>query len=177
MNKKSPVRKFVIWVGGAIVAPVITAVIIYRLTNPTPVSAPASPSPTPAPITFEGRVISDTNVPVKGARISFDITETQGGPYLDLTDEHGSYRVDFAGLKSSARATVRAEAIGFQPAPPKLLDAIQNDIRADFVLRPMPTPTPLAGTSPTPTPSPLAHPPEYVRRVPINVIRVQQLHR
>jgi hypothetical protein len=173
MNKKSPVRKFVMWIGGAIVAPVITALIIYRLTTGTPVAPPPAPSPTPAPITFEGRVISDTNVPVKGARISFDITETQGGPYLDLTDEHGSYRVDFAGLKSSSRATVRAEAIGFQPAPPKLLDANANDIRADFILKPVPP----VGISATPTPVPLAHPPEYVRRVPLNVIRVQQLRR
>ena len=174
MNKKSPVRKFVIWIGGAIVAPVVTAVLIYRLTNPAPPPQPPAASPTPAAVTFEGMVISDTNAPVKGARVSFDITDTQGGPYLDLTDEHGSYRVDFAGLKASSRATVRAEAVGFQPAPPKLLDASQNDLRADFILKPLP---PAVGASPTPTPSPAPHPPEYVRRVPLNVIRVQQLHR
>jgi len=173
MNKKSPVRKFVIWVGGAIVAPIVTAVVIYHLTTTPPASPTPTPSPTPATVTFEGMVISETNAPVKGARISFDITETQGGPYLDLTDEHGSYRLDFAGLKSSSRATIRAEAIGFQPAAPKLLSANQNDLRADFVLKPAPPPV---GASPTPTPSPLPHPPEYVRRVPLNVIRVRQLH-
>ncbi len=170
-NRKSPLRKFTIWIGGAVVAPVLTAVLIYHLNNPTP---PPAPSPTPAPITFEGMVITDTNAPLKGARVSFDISDTQGGPYLDLTDEHGSYRVDFAGLKPSSGASVRVEAIGFKPVPPKLLHTIQNENRADFVLTPMPPPV---GASPTPTPVPLAHPPMYVRRLPTQVIRITPLNR
>ncbi|HET9839075.1 MAG TPA: carboxypeptidase-like regulatory domain-containing protein [Candidatus Angelobacter sp.] len=172
-NKKSPLSKFVIWIGGAVIAPVLTAVLIYRLTNPTP-PPPPSPSPTPAPITFEGMVITETNAPLKGARVSFDITDTQGGPYLDLTDEHGSYRADFAGLKPSSRATVRVEAIGFQPSPPKLLNAIQNDNRADFILKSVPPPV---GAPPTPTPVPVVHSPIYVRRLPTSVIRVSPLNR
>jgi hypothetical protein len=173
MNRKSPLRKFVVWTGGAVVAPVLTAVLIYRLTNPTPATPPA-PSPTPAPIVFEGMVISDANAPLKGARVSFEISDTQGGPYLDLTDEHGSYRIDFAGLKTSSHAAVHVQANGFEPAPPKLLDTIQIDNRADFVLKPLPTPV---GASPTPTPPPVFHAPIYVRKLPVQTIRIQPLNR
>jgi len=171
MNKKSPLRKFVIWIGGAVIAPVLTAVLIYRLTNPKP-APPPPPSPTPAPITFEGMVITDMNAPLKGARVSFEISDTQGGPFLDLTDDNGSYRRDFAGIKPSSRATVHVEAIGFQPVPPKLLNNIQNENRADFVLKPVP---PAVGATPSPTPPPLPHVPLYVRRLPTQVIRVSPL--
>lgn len=169
-NRKSPLQKFVIWVGG-IVAPVVTAVLIYHFATPKP--APA-PTPTPAPITFEGMVITDMNAPLKGARVSLEISDTQGGPYLDLTDEHGSYRVDFAGLNMSSRAAVHVQANGFEPAPPKLLKTIQTENRADFVLKPVP---PQAGSSPSPTPTPVAHPPAYIRRIPTQVIRVSPLSR
>jgi hypothetical protein len=169
MKKQNSLRKFVIWIGGAVVAPVLTAVLIYRLTNP---KQPPPPPPAPTPITFEGMVINgDMNTPLKGARVSFDISDTQGGPYLDLTDEHGSYRIDFAGLKTSSQATVRVEANGFQPVPPKLLHTIQNDNRADFVLKPLPPPI---GASPTPTPPPVLHPPVYIRKLPVQAIRIER---
>jgi hypothetical protein len=170
MKKESSFRKFVAWTGG-IVAPVLTAVLIYHFTNPKP--APPPP-PAPTPVTFEGMVVDGAaNAPLKGAMVSFEISDTEGGPFLDFTDEHGSYRADFNGLKTSARATVRVKANGFEAAPPHLLHTIESDNRADFILHPLP---PAAGATPTPTPPSVLHPPVYVRKVPMQVIDIRTLH-
>jgi hypothetical protein len=172
MPKSSPFSKFVKWVGG-IATPVIIAVLIYHFATPKPVPPPP---PAPTPVTFEGMVINGAvNAPLQGAMVSFEISETAGGPYHDFTDEHGSYRIDFAGLKTPVRATLRAEANGFQPSRPVPLTAGNNDNRADFVLHPVPV-APHQESTPTPTPTVgSTHPPIYIRKLPVEAIKIHTL--
>ena len=168
MPRSSSFSKFIKWVGG-IATPVIVAVLIYHFTTPKP--AP----PAPAPVTFEGMVIKGAaNAPLQGAMVSFEISETAGGPYHDFTDEHGSYRIDFTGLKTPVRATLRAEANGFQPSRPLSLAANGNSNRADFVLHPVPQQS--SGSTATPTPTPAStHPPVYIRKFPVEAIKIHNL--
>lgn len=166
MPKSNSFSKFIKWVGG-IATPVIVAVLIYHFTTP---KAPPAP---PAPVTFEGMVINGAaNAPLQGAMVSFEISETAGGPYHDFTDEHGSYRIDFAGLKTPVRATLRAAANGFLPSKPIPLTANGNDNRADFVLHPI---APQTGGTPTPTPPVATRPPVYIRKIPVEAIRIRTL--
>jgi hypothetical protein len=170
MPKSSPISKFLRWAGG-IVGTVIASVLIYHFTTPKPAPLPAPP------ITFEGMVINGAvNAPLQGAMVSFEITDAPGGPYHDFSDEHGSYRIDFAGLKTTSSAVLRAQANGFQPSQQVSLASIATNNRADFVLHPVP-PSDIPGPGPSPTPQPTMapHPPIYVRKLPVQVIRVQTL--
>jgi hypothetical protein len=175
-------KKFIGWVGG-IAAAVISSVLIYYLTRPTP--------PPPA-ITFEGMVINGVeNAPLKEAMVIFEIkgAASNNGPLHDFTDEHGSYRMDFSGLNKSTGIALHAKAKGFRDPAPILLASIENDNRHDFVLMPLPVATPAATpvTSPNPTHTPAAtplpvatphpmvfsHPPAYVRKMTAPAIKIQ----
>ena len=173
MPTTSPLNRFLGWAAG-IATPVIVAVLIYHFTRPAPV-----PAPTPS-ITFEGMVINgDANLPLQGAMVSFEITDALGGPYHEFSDEHGSYRIDFAGLNTSSSAVLRAQANGFQPSDPVSLMSISIDNRADFVLHPLPAVATSGSPGPSPTPQPTAphpaNPPTYVRKIPVQAIQVQSL--
>lgn len=164
MKKSGAINKFLGWAAG-IAGTVIASVLIYHFTTPAP------------PVTFEGMVINGAvNAPLQGAMVSFEIADTPGGPYHDFTDEHGSYRLGFNGLKNRSRAVIRAEANGFQPSRPLALASLTSDNRADFVLHPIPAHTG-PGPTPSPTPQPTVNvrPPIYVRKSSAQMIRIQPL--
>jgi hypothetical protein len=104
-------------------------------------------SPSPQQISCIGRVIdSNTQVPIDGAKVSFD---SQGAPRIVYTDAEGIFRfiASFVGPKLAGH--VRVEATGYQGYDRFIELSPQDTGLEDIRLRPLP----LASTS-TPTPSP-----------------------
>src|SRR5262249_5108705 len=126
------------------------------------------------------------NAPLKDAMVTFEIQESvpNSGPYHDFTDEHGSYRKDFSGLDKSSGMVVHAQAKGFEEVKPFVFAALVEDNRHDFILLPLPAAHPSqahpsaahpsASPAPAPTPHPevLIHPPEFIRKMAVDAIRV-----
>jgi hypothetical protein len=148
------------WLAG-ILATVIGGYAVWYFTRP------------PAVTTFEGMVYAG-EAPVSKALVAVDLTGSAGanGAVHDVTDDNGSYRIDFTGLPSGSGATVTVNATGYQAATPKSVMApLQTDIHIDFPLDavpPPPSPTP-GPTPPGPTPPvlhpvrpPVAHIPLYI---------------
>ena len=117
--------KFFGWLGG-ILATFIAGWLIWYFTRPAPTT------------TFEGMVINGPAVaPLPNAIVSVEITgAANGGPFHDVTDEHGAYRLDFTGLGKSGGVTIAVEARGFQTVSPASLTTVSADNRQDFVLIP-----------------------------------------
>jgi len=104
------------------------------------------------------------SAPVPKAMVAVDLSGSAGtnGAVHDITDENGSYRIDFTGLPTGAGATLSVTATGYQEAPPKsLIGPLQTDIHVDFPLNPAPPPP---GVPPPPPPAhpAIAHIPLYV---------------
>ena len=129
--------KFLGWLGG-ILATVIAGYAVWYFTRPAPST------------TFEGMVINGPEVaPLPNAIVSVEIAGAgNSGPFHDVTNEHGAYRLEFTGLGKLTGVTIAVQAKGFQPVKPASLSSVTSDIHQDFVLIP-------AGTvSPPPPPPP-----------------------
>jgi hypothetical protein len=153
--------KFVVWLGG-ILATVISGWLIWYFTRPP---IPPPPPPPPATTTFEGMVINEAAVaPLPNAIVAVEIAgAATSGPFHDVTDEHGAYRLNFTGLDKPSGVTITVEAKGFQQARPASLTSITSDNRQDFELLPDPAVTP------PPPPPPrggvtVEHPPVNMQR-------------
>jgi hypothetical protein len=128
-EKGSGMGKVGAWLAG-ILATVIGGYAVWYLTRP------------PVVTTFEGMVYAGST-PIAKAMVAVDLTGSAGAndPVHDITDDNGSYRIDFTGLPSGAGATVSVVATGYQTAPPKTVRSpLQLDTYIDFPLNPLPPP-------------------------------------
>jgi hypothetical protein len=117
--------KFLGWLAG-ILATVIGGYALWYFTRPAPTT------------TFEGMVINGPAVaPLPNAIVSVEIAGAANrGPFHDVTDEHGAYRLVFTGLGKLSGVTIAVQAKGFQSVTPASLSNVASDIHQDFVLIP-----------------------------------------
>jgi hypothetical protein len=118
--------KFGGWLAG-ILAAIIASYAAWYFTRP------------PSTTTVEGMVYSG-NSPVAKAMVLITLTGNgeYGGPYHNSTDENGSYRFDFTGLRNTTSATLSVDANGFHDSQPKSLpNPLASDIRQDIPLTPL----------------------------------------
>jgi hypothetical protein len=130
--------RFLGWLAG-ILATVIGGYALWYFTRPAPTT------------TFEGMVINGPAVaPLPNAIVSVEIAgAANSGPFHDVTNEHGAYRLEFSGLGKLTGVTIRVQAKGFQPVTPASLSSVTADTHQDFVLTPEGTAIP-----PPPPPPP-----------------------
>jgi hypothetical protein len=117
----------------------------------------------PAVTTIEGMVYSGS-APVPKAMVAVDLSGSAGtnGAVHDITDENGSYRIDFTGLPKGAGAILTVTATGYQTVPSKSLTSpLEPATHIDFPLLPVPPPP---GVPPPPPPP---HP--ILPRIPVFV--------
>jgi hypothetical protein len=147
------------WVGG-IVSAVLIAYLSWYLTRP--------PVPVP-PTTFDGMVIDKAQTaPIPKAMVTVNIQGSDGaGEFYDFTDEHGSYRFDFEALEKSATVNVSVQANGYQKGQPAAIPVLNVNNRHDFLMEPVPRPTPPAGVPVVPPAAvtPAAHLPLFVPKM------------
>jgi len=153
--------KFLGWVAG-ILATAIGGWLVWYFTRP------------PATTTFEGMVINGAaNTAVANAMVTIEIKgPSSAGDYHDVTNQAGSYGIDFTGIGSTSSATIQVSAEGFQPPASLSLSTLTSDNRRDFVLIPLPnlTPQPPVGGPHTPI---LIHPLTYVPKPTRPIIKLQ----
>jgi hypothetical protein len=95
------------------------------------------------------------------------------GSFHNVTDENGSYRIDFTGLPSSASAIVSVVATGFQDSASKSLSKpLGPDNRQDFALTPLAA-TINPGNGPVVIPPAVSHIPVYVRKGAEQAVQVR----
>ncbi|MGA7108611.1 MAG: carboxypeptidase-like regulatory domain-containing protein [Terracidiphilus sp.] len=144
-------KKVGAWLAG-LLAVVLGGWLTWYLTRP------------PAVTTVEGMVYTgDAAVP--NAMVEIDLTgdSTNTGPVHDLTDQNGSYRIEFTGLPHGAGAVLRVAATGYQDAQPQTLASpLQTDTHLDFALIHA-VATPSGGAPPPMAP---AHPPTHIAHIP-----------
>ena len=167
--------KFFGWLGG-ILATVISGWLVWYLTTRTP---PPAPTPTPPQTTtFEGMVINKLAVaPLPNAIVAVEIAgAASSGPFHDVTDEHGAYRLNFTGLDKPSGVTITVEAKGFQQAKPALLASITSENRQDFELLPdpaaNPSPPPPAGIPGAVHPPVVMQKPAYIQKPVASMYRL-----
>lgn len=156
--------KFGGWLAG-LLATIIGGYAVWYFTQP-----PAPPSTT----TFEGMVYSGSS-PVASAMVSVNLTGSgvDPGPYHNVTDENGAYRLDLIGLPKTAGATLSVAASGYRDSAPKaLFDPLVSVNRQDFPL------TPLTPVAEAPAPGgaqhpPLPHLPLYVAKAAAQATRIK----
>lgn len=148
--KEQPLIKFKGWAGG-ILAMVIAGLLLYYFARP------------PVTTTPEGMVNnSDASAPVRGAMGSVEIPGVPGSPWHDSTDEHGSYQLDFTGLRKTSGAAVEVQDNNFQPVKSTSIAAVTLADHYVLFLRPLTqTPHPIPGAA-------IAHipPPATLRYIP-----------
>ncbi len=154
--------KFLGWLGG-ILAVVIGGWTVWYLTKP------------PSTTTVQGMVIDGSlNAPLSNAMVSVEVTATpSNGPFHDVTDVNGSYRLDFTGLSKSSRLIIRVQARGFQEPKPASFATISVDNRQDFVLMPVVAANPPAVGNPAIGKLAVARPPAYIQKAINQAVRVQ----
>ncbi|HUJ30306.1 MAG TPA: hypothetical protein VLY23_03430 [Candidatus Acidoferrum sp.] len=154
--------KFLGWLGG-IFAAVIGGWLVWYLTKP------------PATTTFEGMVINGAaNQPVPKAMVSVEITGPAGkGLYHDVTDDNGSYKLDFTGLGKASGVRIEVAAGGFQALAPVTLSSVTDDNRQDFILMPQAPSPPTGLTGGRGGQSPAAtHLPAYIQKSAARAARI-----
>lgn len=145
------------WLGG-ILATVIAGWLVWYLTLQ------------PVPATFEGMVYDQaSNAPVSKATVIFDVRGvSNSGPYRDITDENGSYKLELSNLGKSANVSVFAEAGGFAKSAPYSFPGA-GDNRRDFPLTS--THPPVAAGTPQ-YPHAVAHL-RYIPKLAANRIKIK----
>ena len=147
-------KKVGAWLAG-LLAVVLGGWLTWYLTRP------------PAVTTVEGMVYTgDAAVP--NAMVEIDLTgdNANAGPVHDLTDQNGSYRIEFTGLPHGAGAVLRVAATGYLDAQPQTLASpLETDTHLDFALIHAVT-TPAVGAAPhlaqPHSPPLMAHIPAYI---------------
>jgi hypothetical protein len=107
------------WLGG-IVAAVVAGLLVWYFTVPT---------------TFEGMVYDQrSNAPVSGATVIFEIQGVaNNGPFRDVTDNNGSYKLDVSNLHPWATVVAHVQANGYRNSDPFAFPSA-GDNRKDFSL-------------------------------------------
>ena len=148
--------KFAGWLAG-ILSAVIGGCLVWYLTLP------------PASITFEGMVYdSAANGPVPNAMITLQIAGAADAPWHFATDNQGSYKLIFNGLKKASKASIQVTANGFQSdtIPPF---AVEEDNRRDVPL----TRNNTGGGNGVSHPPPLVHVLRYIPVPDAEAIKVR----
>ncbi len=153
--------KFIGWLGG-IVATVIAGWLVWYITLPKPTE--------PDSASFEGMVYDQaSNAPVSRATVMFDIRGVpNSGPYHDVTDENGSYKLDLSGLGKSSTVAVSVEANGFAKSAPYPFSGV-GDNRRDFALAPFRAVSAVAGGAAIHL---LPHP-KYIPKLAVSKIKIK----